>query len=131
LPSSEYYADPNAALQAHQNESMFNVIDKRCGWKIDMIMRKSREFSQEEFRRRRRVDLQEATFFVASAEDVVIAKLEWAKLARSRQIEDVAGILGLRRDSIDRSYPGKWIDRLGLRKQWDQSGGNRESSASI
>ena len=55
LPNKEYYADLDAALDAHQRQSMFNVIDLATGWKIDLIIRKSRPFSQEEFRRRQRV----------------------------------------------------------------------------
>lgn len=42
LPSGEYYADLDAALEAYQRQSMFNVIDLKTGWKIDMIIRKSR-----------------------------------------------------------------------------------------
>ena len=94
LPSNEYYADLDTALEAHSRQSMFNVIDLATGWKIDLIIRKSRAFSQEEFRRRNRVTFLVPTLFVATAEDVVIAKLEWAKLAQSqRQIEDAAAIL--------------------------------------
>ena len=48
--------------------------------------------------------------FVASAEDVIISKLEWAKLAQSRrQIEDAAAILRVRGDALDHSYLEKWI----------------------
>src|SRR5580698_3908158 len=57
LPDGQYYADLDAALQAHKAESMFNVIDLSTGWKIDFIIRKSRPFSREEFSRRVRVDL--------------------------------------------------------------------------
>src|SRR5258708_2056877 len=81
LPSDEYYADTDAAIEAHKRESMFNLIDLKSGWKIDMIMRKSRAFSQGEFDRRQLLSVQGVALFVASAEDVVIAKLEWAKLA--------------------------------------------------
>jgi hypothetical protein len=51
-----------------------------------LIIRKSRAFSQEEFRRRQRVDLQNLPLYVASAEDVVVAKLEWSKLAELSQL---------------------------------------------
>ncbi len=119
LPGGEYYADLDAALEAHKRESMFNIIDLESGWKIDMIIRKSRAFSQEEFSRRQRVNVQGASLFVASAEDVMIAKLEWAKLAPSqRQIEDVAGILKIRWDLLDHSYLEKWIRELELMKEW-------------
>ena len=122
LPGSQYYADLDAALTAHKNESMFNVIDMQSGWKIDLIMRKSREFSQEEFARRQRLTVEEVPLFVASAEDVVIAKLEWAKRAHSqRQIEDASGILRLRWHFLDHDYLTKWIQQLGLTKEWAEA----------
>lgn len=83
LQSQGYYADLDTALDARQHESLFNVIDATTGWKIDLIFRKSRSFDQEEFRRRRAAKLYDIQLFVASAEDVVISKLEWAKLKRS------------------------------------------------
>lgn len=119
LPSSEYYADLDMALQAHGRQSLFNVIDLATGWKIDLIIRKSRAFSQEEFRRRQRVSLHDVSLFVASAEDVVISKLEWAKLAQSRrQIEDAAAILRVNWVALDQFYLTKWIDELDLTKEW-------------
>ena len=101
-----------------KRQSLFNVIDLATGWKIDFIIRKSRAFSEEEFRRRRPVDLEGNSLFVATAEDVVIAKLEWSKLAQSqRQIEDVAAILRVRGDSLDRAYLEKWIAELGVEQR--------------
>ena len=100
LPSEKYYVELEAALEAHERQSLFNVIDFATGWKIDLIIRKSRPFSEEEFRRRKLVNLKDFPLFIASAEDVVVSKLEWAKLAQSqRHIEDVAGILRMRWDS--------------------------------
>jgi hypothetical protein len=122
LPSDEYYADLDAALEAYKRQSVFNAIDLATGWKIDLIIRKSRAFSQEEFRRRQLVNLQDLPLFVASAEDVVVAKLEWSKLAQSkRHIEDVAGILRMRWESLDRSYLEKWTLELGLETEWNDA----------
>jgi hypothetical protein len=122
LSSDEYYADLDAALEAHKRQSLFNVIDLAAGWKIDLIICKSRAFSQEEFRRRQLVNLQNLPLFVASAEDVVLSKLEWSKLAQSqRHIEDVAGILRMRWESLDRSYLEKWIVELGLKEEWNDA----------
>jgi hypothetical protein len=122
LPTSEYYVDLDAALEACHRESMFNVVDMATGWKIDLIIRKSRAFSEEEFRRRKRVRLQEITLFVASAEDVVISKLEWAKRSQSqRQIEDAATILRMHWDVLDRAYLEKWVLELGLASEWNSA----------
>jgi hypothetical protein len=122
LPSGEYYADLDAALEAHKRQSLFNVIDLATGWKIDLIMRKSRAFSQEEFGRRQPVHAQGLPLFIASAEDIVIAKLEWSKLAQSqRQIEDVAAILRLRWESLNRPYLERWISELNLNEEWSDA----------
>jgi len=39
------------------------VIDLASGWKIDLIIRKLRPFSEEEFRRRQQVNLDGTLFF--------------------------------------------------------------------
>ncbi len=112
----------DAALDAYERQSLFNVIDLATGWKIDLVIRKSRAFSEEEFSRRQLVDLQGIPLFIASAEDVVISKLEWSKLAQSqRQIEDVAAILRVRWDALDRSYLESWITELGLTREWKEA----------
>jgi len=126
LPRKEYYVEPEAASEALRRESI-NIIDLKTSWKIDMIIRKSRAFSQEEFGRRTLQNVQGVPLFVASAEDIIIAKLEWAKLGESqRQIEDAAGILKLRADSLDHSYLDKWVHELGLGSQWSEARGRAE-----
>jgi hypothetical protein len=122
LSASEYYADLDAALEAQKRQSMFNVIDLATGWKIDLIIRKSRAFSREEFGRRQRISLDDVPVFVASAEDVIISKVEWAKLAQSRrQIEDAAAILRVRREALDYLYLEKWTAELDLKTEWDDA----------
>jgi predicted nucleotidyltransferase len=122
LPHGEYYSDLDAALEAHQRRSLFNVIDLATGWKIDLIIRKARAFSQEELSRRQKVDLQGLSLFVASAEDLIIAKLEWAQRAQSqRQIDDVAAILRIRFEALDRSYLERWIGELDLGREWHEA----------
>ena len=122
LPAEEYYVDLDTALEALRSSSLFNVIDLKTGWKIDLIFRKSRPFSEKEFSRRQLVDLQGLRLYIAGVEDVIVAKLEWAKLANSqRQIEDVASMLRFRADTLDKSYLEKWISELGLHEQWSSA----------
>ena len=68
LGGDEYYVDLDSALEAHTHQSLFNVVDRVTGWKIGFIIRKSRAFSEEEFRRRAPFDLHGVRLFVASAE---------------------------------------------------------------
>jgi hypothetical protein len=119
LSATEYYADEAAALDALRHESQFNVIDLATGWKIDLICRKSRPFSRTEFERRARADLEGLSLFIATVEDVLIAKLEWAKQGGSqRQIEDVAGLIQVRGEDLDFSYVRRWVAELGITEQW-------------
>jgi hypothetical protein len=120
LPETEYYADLEAALDAHRRQSQFNIIDLATGWKVDLIIRKARPFSQAEFARRAAVDLHGLRLFIATAEDIVISKLEWAKLGQSeRQIEDVAGILRIRSGELDQRYIETWVLDLHLEGEWE------------
>jgi len=119
LPTSEYYFDPQAALRALDREGMFNVIDHSTGWKIDFIIRKSRPFSRTEFDRRTEVEFEGLQLSMAAAEDVLIAKLEWAKQSGSeRQIQDAAGVLRVRAQLLEQQYIRAWVRDLGLEDQW-------------
>jgi hypothetical protein len=62
LPGVEYYSDLDAALEAHERQSLFNVIDLATGWKIDLIIRKSRAFIGEEVDRRQLVTCRLSSF---------------------------------------------------------------------
>src|SRR5918994_5577763 len=105
FPEDRYYVSREAALQAYGAESLFNVIDMESGWKIDFIVRKSRPFSIGEFERRHEAELLGTTVYIASAEDVILSKLEWAKMAESeRQIDDVVGILRTQGTDVDVEY---------------------------
>jgi hypothetical protein len=115
----DYYVDVPAALAALQEEGQFNVLDLDSGGKVDFIIRKDNDFNDSEFRRRTQAVVNGVPVSIATAEDVIVAKLEWAQLGQStRQIEDVAGILGARGDSLDLAYVERWIRELGLEKEW-------------
>jgi hypothetical protein len=119
LPGERFYADEQAAIDAVQRESLFNVIDTHTGWKVDIIPRKRREFSALEFSRRQTVTLFGVKLAVASVEDTIIAKLEWSKQAggSARQIEDVVALIA-QTPTLDRAYVLGWVQKLGLEAEW-------------
>jgi len=122
LPKNEFYSDSNSAIEACRNQSMFNLIDEVTGLKIDFIFRKARPFSEEEFRRRKSAQVEGVSFFVVTAEDLIVAKLEWAKMGASlRQMEDVQGILKVRKDELNFAYIDKWVKDLELTEQWESA----------
>lgn len=113
------YVSPDAAREALAQRTMFNVVDVESGWKGDPIVRKARPFSEEEFRRRRSIDFFGVRVDVASLEDIVLSKLEWAKQGGSaRQLEDVRALIRLQGDELDAAYVARWVRVLGLSEQW-------------
>lgn len=124
LTASGYYVDRDAAHDALQREGAFNAIDPGTGWKVDFIIRKSRPFSQTEFERRREGEVAGVRLFVASVEDLILAKLEWARLGESeRQLDDVAALLRARRGEVDLAYLRQWIEALAIGKEWEKAAG--------
>jgi hypothetical protein len=47
LSDKEYYVSRDAAREAYGAEGMFNLVDFATGWKVDLIIRKRRAFSQD------------------------------------------------------------------------------------
>ncbi len=121
LPSDKYYVDHKEAQEALRRRDQFNVVEPATGWKIDLIIRKDRPFSREEFGRRRQADISGVPTYVATAEDMIIAKLEWARASGSeRQLADVAGILAVSGADLDLNYVERWVAELGLFDMWSQ-----------
>ena len=120
LPATAYYADADAAVDALKRRGQFNVIDMATAWKADLIVRKARPFSVEEMRRRTDGDLLGAHVSIASPEDTIISKLEWAKLGGGSdlQLRDAAGILELRGADLDLAYIERWVADLHLEDLW-------------
>lgn len=114
-----WYVDVAAAKGALRTRGQFNAIDPEAGWKVDLIVRKDRAFSRVEFDRRRRVTLLGVEAWMASVEDVLIAKLEWSNLGDSElQRRDVARLLEREEDRLDMAYLERWIGELGLEADW-------------
>lgn len=58
---------------------------------------------------------------MASAEDTIIAKLEWLKASggSERQRRDVAGMLTTVGDDLDYAYVELWLNELDLSEEWE------------
>lgn len=115
LDRERFYVDDQAAQRAVRDHDQFNLVDTRTGWKIDLIVRKDRAFSTAEFDRRVAVTVIGVPVFVATPEDTVLAKLEWARMGGSeRQVRDVVEILRIQGLSLDHAYIDRWAIELDL-----------------
>ena len=109
----DVYVNRATAQEAFHQRSMFNLIDVESGFKADLILRKDRPFSIEEFRRREPVDMLGITLYVVSAEDAILSKLEWAKTGESeRQFRDAVGVAVVQWEKLDREYLQRWSREL-------------------
>lgn len=87
-----HYVSRDPALDALRRRTMFNILNLDGGWKADLIIRKDRPFSRQEFDRRRQIEAMGETFWVVSPEDMILSKLEWMKGRRSNiQYSDERG----------------------------------------
>lgn len=119
LLHSGFYVSEDAAPDTQRSGGMFNVIDATSGWKVDLIHRKDRPFSHEEFARRSAAVLDGIPLMVATLEDVLLSKLEWAHMGGSRRwLEDVSTLMRVRRGELDLAYVERWVRVLGVQTEW-------------
>ena len=112
---SDFYADSDVAKEAFAGNRMMNIIHMPTGFKIDLVLRKERPFSKEEFQRREKIEFLGQPRWFASAEDIILAKLEWSKMGQSeRQFGDAVSVAKVQRDTLDSAYLRKWAQELGV-----------------
>jgi len=103
------------AQQALASRGMFNVIDIAGGWKIDFIVRRDRPFSTTELSRRIDAEVLGIHLSMATAEDTIVAKLEWAATSGSeRQLADAAAVIAVSGDLLDWEHLRRWTEDLGV-----------------
>lgn len=112
----DFYVSENAAQEAVRLRRMFNAIHLDTGFKVDLVVKKHRPFSDKELQRRVPGDLAGRSVQFASAEDIVLTKLEWARDGDSeRQYNDAVGVLQVQSGTLDQGYLDTWADDLGVR----------------
>ena len=126
LEHAGFYVNAETAKQAIRERRQFNAIETARATKVDLIVRKARPFSEEEFSRRLRLDLSFARgVAVVTPEDAILSKLEWARQSgdSERQLRDAAGIVEIS-TSIDRAYIRLWAHDLGVLDLWERITGS-------
>lgn len=120
LPRDAYHVDVDAARDALRERGIFNIVDLATAWRVDFIVLKDRPFSRGELARRVSTDLLGVPVLVVSAEDTIVAELEWSKQSGGSETQrrNVAGILASRRPSLDLAYVRRWVQELGLSEEW-------------
>jgi hypothetical protein len=115
-----FYLDEHAMRDAVAHGRSFNAIHFDSVFKVDIFIAKSDDFALSQLNRRqlRRMSPEkDETVYVATAEDTVLAKLRWYRAGRetsNTQWNDVLGVLGTSRISLDLEYLHTWAEKLGV-----------------
>lgn len=122
FPVEEFYLSTDAAQQAIRFRSQFNIIHPESGLKVDVILPPADAHGQTQLERARDAEAMPGERVrYASPEDVIIRKLlYYQEGGSSKHLRDIASMLKISREDIDREEIGRWADELGVREIWDR-----------
>ncbi|MBI3848975.1 MAG: hypothetical protein HY298_01610 [Verrucomicrobia bacterium] len=130
--SGDFYADLPAIVTAIQTQGCFNLIHLETMTKVDVFVHWRDPFGQSQFARRQKKSVGQAApleLFFATAEDTVLAKLDWYRKGggvSDRQWRDLLAVLKVQAGALDRAYLVHWAGELGvtdlLRRALDEAG---------
>lgn len=120
FPEDHFYISRSAVEAAVARHHQFNIIHPTSGLKADVIVASQSEFDRTRLRRARRLPvLENREVSFASPEDVILKKLQYFQEGGSeKHLRDIAGVLLIQGDHIDRDYIKDWAQRLGFAEIW-------------
>lgn len=132
---AEFYVDPLSIMDAILQRGSFNLIHLGTAFKVDVFLPKDRAFARMQMERRRRRILQaepERTAWVTSAEDIILAKLEWFRMGgevSERQWRDVLGVMKTQGARLDTAYLRRWAEEIDVLDLLERAFNDSEGSS--
>ena len=118
--ADEFYVDSETVRKAVRRRRSFNLIHLETAFKVDVFVARAHPFDRAQLARRERHVLGEESqrcAYVTSAEDTILAKLEWYRRGggvSDRQWRDVMGVIRVQGDGLDRDYLRDMAVALGV-----------------
>ena len=123
---NDFYIDEERIKKAVLDRSSFNIIHLSTMFKIDVFLSKNDERARDEMSRREKYQVTEEKgqdLYLASAEDIILAKLHWFELGgcvSERQWNDVKGVLKIVGKKLDFIYLKDRAKKGGLKSLLDK-----------
>jgi len=116
-----FYLSQTAVHDAVSRRGQFNVLHPASGNKIDFMIARKSEWSQAQFQRRRLVPLfPDCNAYFAAPDDVIVGKLWYFSEGGSeKHLRDIAGMLKISGELIDRQYVAKHAAEFGVLDIWN------------
>lgn len=116
----DFYVDAVTLKEVQEAGGQFNAIHRPSGLKVDFYLPRN-EHDRAALRRSKKYPLWGIDVSVISPEDLILAKLSWAKEGGSaRQLEDAKGVYEIQKDSLDMRYLETKAAELALRDQFQR-----------
>lgn len=117
----DFFIDEESIFAALKENSMFNIIHKETGLKVDFWIRKNDDYSQEAFRRRGWYPYQGTEICLATPEDMIIEKLEWFKRSEiDKHYFDALGIYRIQKEKLDIRHIDFWCQQKSIQEIWER-----------
>jgi hypothetical protein len=113
------------ALRSAETYRMAQVLDETAFARFDLFLLQESEYVLESLARAQDLSLGEgASLCIASAEDIVIAKLRWFELGNrvsDRQWNDICQVLEVQKGNLDEEFLNHWATHFGVRELLDEA----------
>ncbi len=124
FPASEYYVPPLKVIEKERQRPLnghFNIIHHETGLRADIYLTGDDPLHEWAFARRTRFSIGGDDIWFAPVEYVIVRKLEYfEESASDRHLRDIAGLLRISGDHIDRESLMPLIAKRQLQKAWER-----------
>jgi predicted nucleotidyltransferase len=123
FPFPDYYLSEAAARDAVVRHFQFNIIHPSSGLKVDLFVPAPTEYARTEAVRVQRITSPgEYSAWFGSPEDIVLNKLIYYQKSdgvSEKHLRDIAGMMKLLQEKLDRDYITTWAAKLGVTAEWE------------
>ena len=121
FPEDTFYVSDMGARHAVSHGGQFNIIHQDSGQKVDLIIPEKSDWPDQLERRKKVATESSREIWFVSPEDLILKKMDFYREGGSdKHLRDIAGMLQVSNDIIDRAYIKTWAEKLDLLEIWNQ-----------